>query len=110
MITVANKPTSSPTSWRLRLLFERAPQPYIVTDVHGTIQQANHAAHRFLQGPDSLTGTALATLLPVESRRRLRRFMARLHPDESSEAFFDLRTTTGDATPCRTSATLVVDG
>ena len=109
MIAV-NQSTSAASDRECGAIFDLAPQPYLVTDGHGTVWRANRAARNFLARGESLDGTLLASLLPVEMRRRLRRFIGRLHQDEPAAAFFDLHTTTGRLVPCRASATLIVDG
>ena len=90
------------------MIFDHAPQAYLVTDTHGTIRRANHAARRLLQRP-ALPGLALATMLPVETRRRLRRFIGRLRPGVPVDGFFELRTPKGEIVPCRMSANLAPD-
>jgi PAS domain-containing protein len=52
-----------------RLLFERAPLPYVVTDFDGTIGAANRAAAILLKRPSELlTGQRLAAFVPLERR------------------------------------------
>jgi PAS domain S-box-containing protein len=58
---------------RYRDLFEHAPVPYLVTDVHGTIEDANEAASRMLRvRGDRLKGKPIAVFTQDASRRRIR--------------------------------------
>jgi len=56
-----------------RLLFERAPLPYLVTDFDGVIQTANRAAAVLLKRPSELlAGKSLAAFVPLECRAEFR--------------------------------------
>jgi PAS domain-containing protein len=56
-----------------RLLFERAPLPYIVTDFDGTIRAANRAAAVLLKRPSELLeDKSLAAFVPLECRADFR--------------------------------------
>jgi PAS domain-containing protein len=62
-----------------RLLFERAPLPYIVTDFGGTIREANRAAAVLLKRPSELLERkSLAAFVPLECRAEFRDTLARL--------------------------------
>ncbi len=54
---------------RYRDLFEFAPDPYLVTDLSGVVQEANRAAHALLGlGPRSLVGKPLLVHVAPEDR------------------------------------------
>jgi PAS domain S-box-containing protein len=58
---------------RYRELFEHAPVPYVVTDKHGAVTDANHAALDFLHCRfDRLRGKPLVVFVHEVSRRRFR--------------------------------------
>lgn len=62
-----------------RLLFERAPLPYIVTDFDGTIREANRAAAVVLKRPSELlAGKPLVAFVPLEYRAEFRETLAGL--------------------------------
>jgi PAS domain S-box-containing protein len=62
-----------------RLLFERAPLPYIVTDFDGTIRAANRAAAVLLKRPSELLeGKPLVAFVPRECRADFRETLAGL--------------------------------
>jgi PAS domain-containing protein len=64
---------------RYRLLFERAPLPYVVTDFGGTIREANRAAAVLLKRPSELLdGKALIAFVPLERRAEFRETLAGL--------------------------------
>jgi PAS domain S-box-containing protein len=58
---------------RYRELFTFAPDSYLVTDLHGLIQEANQAAATLLHiGPDQLAGIPLAVFVAPEARQDFR--------------------------------------
>jgi PAS domain-containing protein len=62
-----------------RLLFDRAPLPYVVTDFDGTIHEANRAAAILLKRPSELLlGKALGAFVPLEHRAAFRETLAGL--------------------------------
>jgi PAS domain S-box-containing protein len=62
-----------------RLLFERAPLPYVVTDFDGTIREANRAAAVLLKRPSELLeGKSLVAFVPLERRSEFRETLAGL--------------------------------
>jgi PAS domain S-box-containing protein len=62
-----------------RLLFERAPLPYVVTDFDGTIRAANRAAAVLLKRPSELLeGRCLAAFVPLDQRADFREVLASL--------------------------------
>lgn len=61
---------------RYRDLFERAPEPYLVTDRAGTIRYANRAAERMLGvGGDRLLGKPIFAFVATTDRRSVRRLL-----------------------------------
>jgi PAS domain-containing protein len=50
-------------------LFSFAPEACLVTDVHGTILEANDAADALLEGRGVLRGQAIDAFVPMEQRR-----------------------------------------
>ena len=50
-------------------LFAFAPEACVVTDVHGTILEANDAADALLEGRGALRGQAIDAFVPMEQRR-----------------------------------------
>jgi PAS domain-containing protein len=62
-----------------RLLFERAPLPYIVTNFDGAIREANRAAAVLLKRPSELLeGRSLVAFVPLECRAEFRETLASL--------------------------------
>jgi PAS domain S-box-containing protein len=62
-----------------RQLFLFAPVPLIVTDIFGTIHEANHGArHLFHREPEHLKRKPMAVLIPTVDRDEFRRRLARL--------------------------------
>jgi len=58
---------------RYQELFNFAPDAYLVTDAHGTIQEANCAAAILLNiSKQSLVGKVLASFIPLEERKAFR--------------------------------------
>src|SRR5581483_10652326 len=59
-------------------LFEFAPDPYLVTDLHGTIGEANQAAISLLGTTRSqLKGKPISIFVPPHRRREVRSTIAR---------------------------------
>ncbi len=57
---------------RYRLLFQQVPQPVLVTDAEGVLEELNPAAARALGSPkDGLVGRPIARLFSSRSRRRV---------------------------------------
>jgi PAS domain S-box-containing protein len=76
---------------RYEELFELAPIAYVVTDKHGVIAAANHAAEELLAAPASpLEGQPLAAFVASEARRELRTFLRGIRHDGRIEEL-DLR-------------------
>ena len=77
--TVGDGPIGDIASRHYRLLFERAPLPYVVTDFDGTIRAANRAAAVLLKRPSELlAGKPLASFVPLERRADFRETLAGL--------------------------------
>jgi PAS domain-containing protein len=75
----ADGPAAGPASQQYRLLFDRAPLPYVVTDFDGTIRAANRAAAVLLKRPSELlAGKPLAAFVPLERRAEFRETLAGL--------------------------------
>lgn len=69
----------APADRDYRLLFERAPLPYVVTDFGGNIQAANRAAAVLLKRPSEvLIGRPLGAFVPLERRVEFREMLAGL--------------------------------
>lgn len=90
---------------RYKDLFEFAPDGYLVTDPHGTIQKANRAAAMLLKtSQDSLAGKSLISFVPQEDQRGFRSQLTclckvgpiqewELRLRSSDDAFFDAAVT-----------------
>ena len=77
--TVGTGPIGDAAGRHYRLLFERAPLPYLGTDFDGTIRAANRAAAVLLKRPSELlAGKPLAAFVPLERRADLRETLAGL--------------------------------
>jgi PAS domain S-box-containing protein len=77
--TVGDGPIADAASPHYRLLFERAPLPYVVTDFDGIIRAANRAAAILLKRPSELlAGKPLASFVPLEHRADFRETLAGL--------------------------------
>jgi PAS domain S-box-containing protein len=64
---------------RYRHLFEEAPFGYLVTDVHGTVEEANRAAAEMFGVPqDLLPGKPLAVYLEMADRQTFRGLLRRV--------------------------------
>jgi two-component system cell cycle sensor histidine kinase/response regulator CckA len=64
---------------RYRHLFDEAPFGYLVTDVHGLVEEANRAAGELLGiRPDRLTGKPFAIYLEMKDRQAFRDLLPRL--------------------------------
>lgn len=71
---------------RYRELFEFAPDGYLITDIAGNIQEANHAASRLLKVPQTyLLGKPLTVFMPELERRAFWNELDRLHQAERSQ-------------------------
>lgn len=65
-------------------LFEFAPDGYLVTDLRGTILEANRAASQLLNlRAELLLGKPLISFVPVEARRLFRNLLMRLRSGEA---------------------------
>lgn len=70
---------------RYRELFEHAPEPYLITDEHGTVEVANQHARDLLRVDGrQLEGSPLARWLPIEYRGALRDVLTRAAGGKSS--------------------------
>jgi PAS domain S-box-containing protein len=70
---------------RYRHLFDEAPFGYLVTDVHGLVEEANRAAGELLGvRPDRLTGKPFAVYLELQDRQAFRDLLPRLCAGEPS--------------------------
>ncbi len=73
---------------RYQELFELAPDGYLVTDVSGTIQEANRAAARLLNvSPQLLVGKPLLNFIADEERHAFNTYLTQLH---SSDGFREM--------------------
>ena len=76
---VGEAPAGGAAGRHYRLLFERAPLPYVVTDFDGTIRAANRAAAILLKRPSELlAGKPLAAFIPLERRAEFHEMLAGL--------------------------------
>jgi PAS domain S-box-containing protein len=72
--------------FRYQDLFDMAPDSYLVTDAHGTIEESNLAASELLAtSRKALAGKPLAVFLAPESRADFRRLLSMLRPGERLE-------------------------
>ncbi len=72
---------------RYYALFDGAPDAYLVTDLHGTIQEANRAATRLFNiAPAYLTGKPLALYVVAAERRSFRAFLLMLRENISLQS------------------------
>ena len=77
--TPGDAPAGGTAGRHYRLLFERAPLPYVVTDFDGSIRAANRAAAVLLKRPSELlAGKPLAAFVPLERRAEFREMLAGL--------------------------------
>ena len=73
---------------RYRDLFEFAPDPYLVTDRGGTIQEANRAAGELLNTPPkTLSGKPLVLFVEPDDRLAFQARLARLGQEPTAEAW-----------------------
>lgn len=89
-----------------RELFLQLPAPTFVTDVFGTIIEANLAAERlFRRSPDHLVRTPVAAMVPTDRRDSFRRQFAHLSPSEGARDWHFAIARTGDV-PLEVCATV----
>jgi PAS domain S-box-containing protein len=83
----AHRNSSSPETADYRLLFELAPDPYLVTDTSGRILQANAAASALLNVPaDELKGLSILQFIaPASKGQALERITALRAPGSLEE-------------------------
>jgi len=73
---------------RYKDLFEHAPVGYIITNIEGTIRQANPIAAAMLQSNErALVGRALALFLPEGQRRAFREMISHLVQEKRPQAW-----------------------
>lgn len=96
---------------RYQDLFNWAPDGYLVTDAHGTIEEANQfAGTLFAIAPPDLIGKPLATFVAPEHRRPFRRQLARLpHMEHGREWETVLQPRHGPAFHTAITATAIRD-
>jgi PAS domain S-box-containing protein len=97
---------------RYQSLFESAPIPYLLTDAHGTIQDANRAASRLLHvAADWLRGKPLAVFFDPRRRRAFREHLAalRTRTEDTVMLRLSLRPREGRARYVRATVGLVRD-
>lgn len=88
---------------RYRILFDLAPDAYLVTDAAGMIWEANRAAEEFLGVPrDRLPRRPLVNFVAPETRRTVRRWLAGASerpPGDVAELSFTVRGGHGPSIP-----------
>jgi len=94
-----------------RELFLQAPAPVLITDIFGTIAEANLAAGRlFRREPEFLTRKPLAAMIPPSRRDEFRRRFTRFIPSDGAREWCFTINRQGDV-PLEVCATVkLVDG
>jgi len=99
---------------RYRNLFEGAPDPYVVTDEHGTIEEANDALARMLGIPvENLVRKSLDTFIDPIARRDLDTRLRRLSDVEKLNIALEVKTPNGKVIPVEATLSIMesaVDG
>lgn len=90
-------------------LFKFAPDAYLVTDVQGTIREANRAAARLLNVPQQfLVGKPLVIFISQQERRAFRTELTKLHQhDQESEWGISLSPRGGEPIDATVKVTVV---
>ncbi len=96
---------------RYRHLFEEAPFGYLVTDVHGIIEEANRAvAGLFGTRQDRLTGKPFSVYIATEDQQIFRDLLARVRADEPAvEMELRIRSRRGRPVPVMLTAVRDLD-
>ena len=96
---------------RYRHLFEEAPFGYLVTDVHGIIEEANRAvAGLFGLRQDRLTGKPFSVYIATEDQQIFRDLLARVRADEPAvEMELRIRSRRGRPVPVMLTAVRDLD-
>jgi PAS domain S-box-containing protein len=93
---------------RYRTLFEFAPDPYLVTDAEGIIEQANGAAAEFLGVPGALlVGKPLVNFVDLRTRSEFRAHVRGLGSNIRDRMLVDLTVRDGRAVSVEATATAI---
>lgn len=93
---------------RYRTLFEFAPDPYLVTDADGTIQQANGATADFLGVPGAvLVGKPLVNFVDLRTRSEFRAHVRALGNNIRDRMLVELTVRDGRAVSVEATATAI---
>jgi PAS domain S-box-containing protein len=93
---------------RYRTLFQFAPDPYLVTDQTGMIEEANAAAADLLGIDTSVRGrTSLATYLDAETRETLEARLRALAPSRTAQKWLvSIHSSNGEIIPVEATVSL----
>ena len=93
---------------RYRTLFEFAPDPYLVTDSNGTIEQANTAAAEFLGVPSALLiGKLMINFVDLRTRPEFRSHIRSLGASRRDRMLVDLAVRDGRVVPVEMTAAAI---
>jgi PAS domain S-box-containing protein len=93
---------------RYRTLFEGAPDPYVVTDEHGTIEEANGALGRLLGVPvENLVRKSLDAFIDPSARRDLDVRLRQLSDVEKLDIALDVKAPNGRVIPVEATLSVV---
>jgi PAS domain S-box-containing protein len=96
---------------RYRALFEGAPDPYVVTDEDGTIEEANGALARMLGVPvENLVRKSLDAFIDPSARRDLDTRLRRLSDVERLNIALEVKTPNGKVIPVDASLSILESG
>lgn len=96
---------------RYRALFEGAPDPYVVTDEHGTIEEANDALARLLGVPvENLVGKSLDSFIDPSAQRDLYTRLCQLSDVEKVDVALEVKAHSGRVIPVEATLSVVESG
>lgn len=96
---------------RFRDLFDRAPDAYVVTDVHGVVRQANRLASELFGVPHpAMEGRCLTDLITPDDRSVFREHLGRLAGGAALDDWQTSMTREGEVVPIAVDAIPAVTG
>ena len=93
---------------RYRTLFEGAPDPYVVTDEHGTIEEANDALAQLLGVPvESLVRKSLDSFIDPRVRQKMDARLSELRHGDRLDAALNVKAPNGKVIPVEATLSIL---